>query len=101
MYLIPLDNDTVYYNATALDVSSLATIFLLAIAYHPTYSNLLYLLYGCTSLASPGSPYGNINVMVRNMATKEFLQNKTITQDIKCSRYCEIKATDNLFLIES
>ena len=79
MYLIPLDNDAVYYNATAIDTTGLATIVLLAIAYHPTYSNLLYLLYGCTSLATPGSTYGNINVMIRNMATKVFLQNKTIT----------------------
>ena len=79
MYLIPLDNDAVYYNATALDVSSLATIFLLAVAYHPAYNNLLYLLYGCTSFASPGSTYGNINIMVRDMADKEFLQNSTIS----------------------
>lgn len=70
MYLIPLDNDAVYYNSTTFDASSLATIFLLAIAYHPSYSNLLYLLYGCTSLALPGSTYGNINIMVKDMVTR-------------------------------
>lgn len=99
MYLIPLDNDSVYYNATTFDASSLASIVLLAIVYHPSYNNLLYLLYGCTSLASNGNTYGNINIMVRNMATSSFLQNSTIQQNIQCSRYCEIKVTDNLFLI--
>lgn len=99
MYLIPLDNDVVYYNATAIDTTSLATIFVLSIAYHPTYNNLLYLLYGCTSLASPGSTYGNINIMLRDMTTRQFLQNSTITQNIKCNNLCEIKVTENLFLI--
>lgn len=70
MYLIPLDNDVVYYNATTFDASALATIVLLAVAYHPTYNNLLYLLYGCTSFALPGSTYGNINIMVRDMSAK-------------------------------
>lgn len=54
MYLIPLENDIVYYNATTFDASSLAVIVLLAVAYHPSYNNLLYLLYGSTSSALPG-----------------------------------------------
>lgn len=70
MYLIPLDNDAIYYNFTYFDASSLATIVLLAVAYHPSYNNLLYLLYGCTSLAAYGKTYGNINIMVRDMAAK-------------------------------
>lgn len=70
MYLIPLENDIVYYNDTTFDASSLAAIVLLAVAYHPTYNNLLYLLYGCTSFALPGSTYGNINIMIRDMAAK-------------------------------
>ena len=79
MYLIPLENDAVYYNATVFDASSLATIVLLAVAYHPTYNNLLYLLYGGTSFALPGNAYGNINIMIRDMSTSEFLQNSTIS----------------------
>lgn len=99
MYLTPFDNDAIYYNATTFDASSLATIFLLAFAYHPTYLNLLYLLYGSTSLASNGNLYGNINIMVRDTTAKLFLQNSTITDNIQCLIQCEIKVTDSLFLI--
>jgi hypothetical protein len=36
---------------TQLNATALATICLLSFTYHPSFSNILYLLYGSTSLA--------------------------------------------------
>lgn len=74
MYLIPLDNDVIYYNATAVDASALSSVFLVAIAYHPTYNSLLYLIYTCSlCILKP------FKIMVRDAAAKEFRQNATIS----------------------
>lgn len=53
MHLIALD-EAINFNTTSLDALSLSSIVLLSFAYHPVFSNLIYLFYGSTSMAAYG-----------------------------------------------
>lgn len=76
MHLIPLE-ETIYYNATMVDLTFLSTIFLLSFVYHPSYSNILYLLYGSTSSPPTGTTY-SFQLLIHDSNTGSFLQNATI-----------------------
>lgn len=91
MHLIPLD-ETIYFNATMVDYSFLTTIVLLSFAYHPSYSNILYLFYGSTLSPPPGKTY-SFYLLIRDSNTGSFLQNATITQAYGCGVACEIDVT--------
>jgi hypothetical protein len=78
---------------------SLLYVYLLAFAYHPLYSNILYLLYGQKN-ATLGS-YHSMHLLTRDTDTSTFLQNETLNIDFHCAIDCEVKATPSFFLIES
>lgn len=78
---------------------SLIYIYLLAFTYHPTYSNILYLLYGQRNTIA--NTYDSMHLLTRNTDTATFIQNDTLNIDFHCLIDCEIKATPSFFLIES
>lgn len=91
MHIIAVD-EIIYFNST-VDDYFLSTIVLLSFAYHPSYSHILYLLYGCTLSPSPGKTYSSLFILIRNSKTDTFVQNITITQSFECLINCEMKAT--------